>query len=397
MSKYFNLLTLLRDRSNQSPDELKILFAPEKGDEMTLEECGIRYEEQAEGLLIDCAEQPLKIFKTKASAIRYLKLSDFSVDIVVIEKANDDKNIVYENNYSESNFFENIKYVHKFQELLIDDNVASYHDELLRKIVFLSPKHGRLDVGYKRDAVEDFYDQDHDLKSQFNKIKAKTTEDSQYRDFFRESFIEVSKNLADENSRFIKALARIRHIAESATRNHELYKHNFSFAKFKRQLDEDKKEYLKEYQSNLSDFLLKIASMPIQFGVYIFLVSRHSKDFWQALATTVLIITWSWFTVSLGNAILENIKYLKDKFTQEFSNMLQQSGIDEVEVEKDRNQITDRFEKIIRMIKGYRIIVIIFSLCAVGLCWLLFMELQQCVDITEGAAMRSTNPPPPGQ
>ena len=397
MSKYSKLLTLLRDRSNQSQDELKFLFAPEKGDQATLAECGIKYEPQAEGFLIDCAGQTFKIFKTKASAVRFLSPNDFSVDIVVIEKADDGKNIVYENNSSESKFFENIMYVHKFKELFIDDNIASYHDELLHKIIFLSAKHGRLDVGYNKTTVEAFYDKNHDLERQFNDIKSKIIEDGQYKDFFRESFIEFSKNLPDEHARFIESLASIRHIAESATRNHELYKHNFSFAEFKRQLDEDKKEYLKEYQSNLSDFLLKIASMPIQFGVYIFLISRHSKEIFQVLAITALIITWSWFTVSLANSILENIKYLKDKFMDEFSRMLQQSGIDEAEVEQDRNQIVDRFDGIINLLKGYRVIVIIFSLCAIAFCWLLYMELQQIPDITEGASLRSPNPPTPVQ
>ena len=397
MSKYSKLLTLLRDRSDQSQDDLKIFFAPEKGDQVTLKECGIRYEEQAEGLLIDCAEQTFKIFKTKASAIRHLSPNDFSVDIVVLEKANDGKNIVYENNSSESKFFENILYVHKFKELFIDDSIASYHDELSHKIIFLSAKHGRLDVGYNKDLVEEFYDQDHDLERQFNGIKSKIIEDSQYKDFFRESFIEFSKNLPDEHARFIQSLASIRHIAESATRNHELYKHNFSFAEFKRQLDEDKKEYFKEYQSNLSDFLLKIASMPIQFGVYIFLISRHSKEIFQVLAITALIITWSWFTVSLANSILENIKYLKNKFMDEFSRMLQQSGIDEAEVEQDRNQIVDRFDRIINLLKGYRVTVIIFSLCAVVFCWLLYMELQQIPAIIEGASIRSPNPSTSGR
>lgn len=397
MSKYSKLLTLLRDRSDQSQDALKILIAPEEGDQVTLAECGIRYEQQAEGFLIDCVAQTFKIFKTKASAVRFLGPNDFSVDIVVLEKANDGENIVYENNSSESKFFENILYVHKFKELFIDDSIASYHDELSHKIIFLSAKHGRLDVGYNKDLVEEFYDQDHDLEHQFNGIESTIIEDSQYKDFFRESFIEFSKNLPDEHTRFIQSLASIRHIAESAARNHELYKHNFSFAEFKRQLDEDKKEYFKEYQSNLSDFLLKIASMPIQFGVYIFLISRHSKEIFQVLAITALIITWSWFTVSLTNSILENIKYLKGKFMNEFSRMLQQSGIDEAEVKQDQNQIVDRFNRIINLLKGYRATVIIFSLCAVAFCWFLYMELQQIPDIPEEASIRSPNPPSPGR
>ncbi len=377
MSKYSELLTLLRDCADQSDDELRILSNSLSGTETALEECGVNFEEQAEGILIDLSDQPFKIFKNRAAAVRYLSPDDFSSDILVIEKEVGGEDVVYENGESESKLFENILYFHEFKRLFIDDEIASYHDEVARKIIFLSPKHGRLDVGYKEDSVEEFYEADNDLENQFKAIELKITQNDEYKNFFRESFIEVSKNLSPEDTRFIKSLMRIKHIVESATRNYELYQHNFSFAEFKQQLDEDKEKYLKEYQSNLSDFLFKIASMPIQFGVYIYLTIRFSEELVPILATIVLIISWSCFTVFSVNRIVENVKYLKDKFEADFSMMLEQSGIEKAEVEMDRKQIVSRLNKAIYLIKSYMGIVVIFSICITAVCgYFIFLYLS---------------------
>ncbi len=152
---------------------------------------------------------------------------------------------------------------------------------------------------------------------------------------------------------------------------------NFSFAEFKQQLDEDKEKYLKEYQSNLSDFLFKIASMPIQFGVYIYLTIRFGEELVPILGTMILIISWSCFTVFSVNRIVENVKYLKNKFESDFSMMLEQSGIEKAVVETDRNQIVSRLNKAIYLIKSYMGIVVIFSICIIVFCgYFIFLYLS---------------------
>ena len=368
MSKYSELLSLLRDCLDQSGNELRILSETLWDSEAELNEYGVNYEKQAEGIYIDLSSQVFKIFKSKAGAVQHLVPDEFSRDILVIEKGAQGEDVVYENCESESKLFENIFYFHEFKKLFIDSEIASYHDEVARKIIFLSPKHGRLDVGCKKDSVEEFYETDNDLENQFKVIKAKISQGEEYKNFFRESFIEVSKNLLFEDTRFIKSIASIKHIAETATRNYELYQHNFSFAEFKRQLDKDKEKYLKEYQSNLSDFLFKIASLPIQFGVYIFLAMRFSQELLPTIATIVLIVSWSCFTVFSVNRIVENVKYLKNKFESDFSMMLKQSGIKKSEVEIDRKQIVRRLNKAKNLIQSYMGIVVIFSICIVAFC-----------------------------
>ena len=175
MSKYSELLTLLRDCADQSDDELRILSNSLSGMETALEECNVNYEKQAEGILIDLSVQAFKIYKNRAAAVRYLSPNDFSSDILVIEKGVGGEDVVYENGESISKLFENILYFQEFKKMFIDDEIASYHDEVARKIIFLSPKQGRLDVGYKEDLVEEFYEADNDLENQFKAIELKIT------------------------------------------------------------------------------------------------------------------------------------------------------------------------------------------------------------------------------
>ena len=374
MSKYIQLLDLLRNRADQSQDELKFLFKPSEGDKNVLEMCEVEYEEPAEGISIDLSKeaQGFWIFKNKVSGLKYLGLKDFSSDIIVVEKSHDRKDLIYEDGKSESKFFENVLYFHKFKDLFIESEIASYYDESNKKMIFLSARHGRLYISCTITWLEEFYGHDNDLENQFNTIQKKINEENQFKDFLKESFVEwCVKNLSDEKT-LLKSLEKIKHIVESASRNYELYRHNFSFAEFKKQLDEEKEKYFKEYQSYLSDFLSKTASMPIQLGVYIFLIYRFRENLWSMVGTFVLIIVWSCFTVFLANQILGNIKYLKSKFESTFSRMLQESGINKKEIEKDRNEIINRFSKSIRLTQCYCIFVILFTLICLVFCLFIY-------------------------
>ena len=244
-----------------------------------------------------------------------------------------------------SRLFDNLEYYFKFKKLFLDKGIASYNDEAFNRLIFLSNKHGRLHITSNNEWVEDFYDSDNDLKRQYQELEKKINASKDYEDFFKESLIEYAKAIPEENLRFVKTLKNIKHIIESASRNYELYKHNFSFAEFKKELDEDKEKYLKDYQSSLSDFLSKIASMPIQFGVYIYLMVRFGNELLPISATAILILVWSCFKVMTVNRILENVEYLKSKFQNDLKVLIQKSGIDKAELESDESQVVERFGK----------------------------------------------------
>lgn len=384
MAKYNDLIQVLRACSDQSANDLAILSPDLRDKKDVLDRFSIKYEEQSEGVFVDLAAQPIKIFKTKASAVKYLKESDFSADILVVEveyEKSEIKNIEYlasSEPHSSSRMFENLEYFFKFRGLFLEKNIANYNDESLNRLIFLSSNHGRLHVTYGRVWSSDFYDSENDIEHQYRILEKNIDHSGDYADFFRESFIEYAKAIPEEDLRLIKSLKNIKHIVESANRNFELYKHNFSFSEFKKELNEDKDKYLKEYQTNLSDFLSKVASMPIQFGVYIYLMVRFGEELLPIIATTVIILFWSIFKILTVNRIIDNIEEYKSKFQQDLNLLLQKSGMEESDVGQARSQVSRKFDKSITLIKSYRLFVIVFSVCALFICLQLIMNIT-CV------------------
>lgn len=374
MSKYSELIRVLRDCSDQSKSDLKILSKDIQAHIAILDKFNVKYETQAEGVSIDLSAQPVKIYKSKETAVKYLRESDFSSDILVVEadasnpECPDIEFVTVGDPKSCSRLFDNLEYYFKFKKLFLDKDIASYNDEALNRLIFLSNKHGRLHITSNNEWVEDFYNSDNDLKRRYQELERKINVSKDYEDFFKESLIEYAKAIPEENLRLVKSLKNIKHIIESASRNFELFKHNFSFAEFKKELDEDKEKYLKDYQSSLSDFLSKIASMPIQFGAYIFLIVRFGDELLPLTATAFLIASWSLFKVMAVNRIIENVEYLQSKFKNDLDALIKKSGIDKAEVETDERQIVEKFGRSISLIKGYRLFVIVFSICALAIC-----------------------------
>jgi len=381
MLKYADLIHLLRGCSDQSTSDLAVLSPQLRDEKCVLDSFNLIYEEQAEGISIDLTKQPMKIFKSKASAVKYLKESDFLSDIIVLEEdvsnpeCKDIEYIAANEPRSCTWLFENVEYSFKFKKLFLDKGIASYNDESLNRLIFLSSKHGRLHVIYSNEWMSDFHDSDNDVRRQYQELNNKINLNRDYEDFFKESLVEYAKAVPEENIRLARSLKNIRHIVESASRNFELYKHNFSFSEFKKELNEDKEKYLKDYQSNLSDFLSKVASMPIQFGVYIYLMIRFSEDLLPIMATTIIILFWSLFKVVTVNRILENVEDFKLKFQIDLDLLLEKSGIDESEVKKDRDQVSRKFDKSITLIKSYRVFVAVFSICALFICAQFIVEI----------------------
>lgn len=387
MAKYTALLEILRNCADQSSAELTILSKKLNKDSSLklLENFKINYEVQAEGIYIDLSKQPLKIFKTRESASKHLSEIDFILDIIVLEgnPIGSEVDSVFEPKCVPSSkdfLFDNILFFHKFKSLFINEEIASYDDEIFCKLIFLSNKHGKVYVNYNQEWVSDYYNSDNDIKRQYQTVCSQISQSKEYVEFFRESYIEYAKNIPDKDRRFVKTLEAIPFIIESAKRNFELYKHSFSFSEFKNQFDKDKERYLKEYQTNLSDLISKIASMPVQFGVYIYLIVRFGDDFIPILATALLILTWSIFKAKAISRIFENVEYLKREFSNDFRKLISESGIGEEDISEDKEQISKRFDKTLSLIKAYKFFIIIFSICALAICLHFILDIF-CADI----------------
>lgn len=359
-SEYEKLLYLLESSDDESSDDLIILSSA------LISECGfldtldLLYEKQAEGIRIDLSTQKFKIFKTQKNAVNRISIEDFDNDILVIEG-----NLIFKKDQQDiPTFFENIYYWHKFKSFLLSTDICSHDDIVFKAMIFLSEKLGKLQVGYQVRWLDNFYSEDLGLKLHYELLVNKIANDPEFKSFFRDNFLRSAQEVNELNLRYTKTLKSIAHVIELSVKDFELFKSKFSFEDFRNDLEKEKEKYFKDYQASLTDFLSKIASMPVQFGAYVVLLLRFEKDLYPLLATLVLIVAWSVFKVISVNQIMDNVIYLKAKFNASFDDLLVKSNMAEDDIKQPREEINQKFDKTKLLLQSYNFVVIVFSLFA---------------------------------
>lgn len=355
MSKFKELIEHLKSCEDKCSDVLKIRSS--KLDINLLNKFDISYEIEAEAITIDLSIQKFRFFKNKIDTLSQRESFNENNSIIIIEEGS----IYYENNSSDP-FFENIFFIEKLKHLFLETEVISYDDELSEIFILLSENMGKLEVGYSEKDLT-FFNTDNDLKNLYNSLSKKLKEE-EYDSFLRDNFIRIAKDIkeVDRNKSFFLTLMDLNIIYKNANREFELYKHKFSFENFLTELHEEKEKYIKSLQENLSDFLSKINSLPIQFGVYILLVFRFKDEIIPLIATIILIIAWSAFSINSLNVMKKSINYSKRKFEEIMTELSEKSGIDLEDLDKDKKEVSVKIQDIKCMLKRYRYMVVIFTL-----------------------------------
>ncbi|MDD2864283.1 MAG: hypothetical protein PHC99_06110 [Methylococcales bacterium] len=369
---YRELLALLQSSEDLSSDEMVFLSSDLSSHETYLDEIEVVFESTREGVEIEFSSQKFKLFKNKQSAVnRLLSLNDFSKDILIIE----DNLIFCSNSVKESIFFNNVLYWHKLKRLIAED-ICTHDDQAVQEMIFLSEKLGKIQVGYKTKWVEDFYDRDLKLKEAYQIVESKISNDSDFKSFFRDNFLSISQNIGDSRLRYTETLKSIHNVIELAQKDFELFKNKFSFEEFRSELEKEREAYFKDYQSTVSDFLSKVASMPIQFGAYVVLIFKFTDDIVPLIITSVLILSWSWFGITLVNHMLKDFDYLKNKFNKNFDDLLAKSKMSEKDVEEPRKDINEKFHRIVKLLICYRNVEITFTICALFICFYFMWKIE---------------------
>jgi len=346
-ANYKKLLKALSECSDNSDDPLIIKSSNLDTDVLSIN--NIHFENQAEGIYIDLSSQHLNIYKNKQDAITYIDKNHENKIILVI-----DENLIYTPSTENNDFFKNLFFSIKVKNLFLNSEIISYHDVANKNYIFLSELIGKVEVGYKNkllDFCNGHYSVTHEwLSKKFN--------ENEYLSFFRDNFIKIAKEYTNPSDRFFLSLTKIDNIFENSNREFELYKNKFSFEKFQSSLEEEKEKYIKKTQEILFEFQSKVNSLPVQFGVYIFLIIRFKEDFLPLIAVIVLITVWSIFSLYLLNIMNKGISYTEIKLSSIFEEISLQSGID---ISSDKQEIDKRISDIQKGVMWFKYITIIFS------------------------------------
>lgn len=346
------LLILLSKSKDESQDEFTFISQDLSNDEQLLTELSVKFENTKEGIVIDLSMQPILIYKTKDDCIKYFQ-GDIDKEIIIIE----DK-IIYDKTNKIDIFFENLIYSLKIKKLIEEKEVISFNDNLNKNYILLSEKNGKIKVGYKNKPLE-FYDINYNLEKLYNTLKNNLSKE--YITFFRDNII---KGVGEEKyleNRYIYLLSKLDLIVEKTDREYNLFLHKFSFDEFNSKLEEERDKYFKSLQDSISDFLSKINSLPIQFGVYIYLLFRFDTEIFPLIITAIIIIIWSFFSFFSILTMKKSINNLAQKFENVFKKISEKSGIDLEDLEKEKNNINDRLNNIILLTTLYQVVLVVFT------------------------------------
>ena len=365
------IVDLLASCTDVAIDELTFLSNDLNSQTTLLTELDIQYDKLAEGISINLANQAISIYKTKEDCIKHFQGNIEKPIIILADK------IIYENEIINF-FFENLIYSQKIQKLLEskDKEVITFNDKVNKTYFLLSEKNGKIEIGYKNKPLE-FYENNHNLKKLYNSMEGNLSKE--YVAFFRDNIIKIVEEKKGFDDRFFYLLSKLEIIIEKTDREYKLFLHKFSFEEFHSKLEEEKDKYFKSLQDSLSDFLSKINSLPIQFGVYIYLLFRFEKEIYPLLIVSTIIIIWSLFSYFSISTMKKSIKNLSQRFDNVFKKISEKSGIDLESLEKEKKGVNDRLSNIKTLTTLYQAVTIVFTIGFLILACYFVVQIYPCL------------------
>lgn len=358
-----NSLYELQNKDLKQSEKLKLSFPNSEDIRSCLDNLNIEYEklDSENQLQIDLDQEDFYIRKSAEHFLQTchnqtdISASSFKKDIIIV-----DKKIIYsKDNLVEDNplFFQNVlcsfELITLFKSCLVD-----FNDVTKQKFTFLSHKTGKIDISYEyqsRIEAIKFFESNSGFIKIVKNIKDKIENDRSFINFFKDAFIENATNC------FFKSLEKIERICAIADRNFQLYKSKFDFNEFEKGLHEAKENYFNTYFKFQSEMLSKIGSLPIQFGIYIFLLTRFSEELLGTIATAVLLTGWGVFSISTIQNLKKDLKDIELDFLNSLKRIKAGSGLSDEDLADHKKLILDKSKSSIRRIAHFGVITYLFS------------------------------------
>ena len=358
--KLQHILALLSEliEGDLTPQEVRSLTIPiDYSSE--LDKLGIIYEpiKSANEVKIDLDQEDFYIRKTKQDFLKtchnHVDISSsthdllFKKPILILEQE-----LIYQISHANENpiFFKNV--LLSFEALNIFKNIIADFDDVNRQeVILLSSSKGKTVISYdstNRYKFQNFFDDDSgDFIANHTELVKKAHDDS-FILFLKDSIISADKYC------FFEILSNMSNILNSANRNLELYKKKFDFEEFEKGLTESKQDFFNSYTKFQSEILSKINSLPIQFGIYIYLLNRFSDQLYPLAAISLLILIWGGFYIATLINIENDLGYLEEDFKSTFHRILHKSGLADEDLDNYRKQILTNSRKQIKRISRYK-------------------------------------------
>lgn len=350
MNNNQELISVLEDylKSDTSSNARELVVKNKNNlDTVLLNKYDIGFSFEGNSFKINLNNEKIKIFKCYEDAIKHSNLENISKN-----------NIALNIDIPQKTLFENIYYFEKIKIIIDNENIIDFKDRIKKDYFILSSTYGKVILSYSSDPEKmNFYRTKHsiDLEKLVNLLETES-----FPEFYKDSIAKFLSNSPDKDLYTI--LTNFDFLLKNAINALSLYKHNFSFEKFEKEFDENLSSNIKKLQELTASFQSKIMAIPIQFGVYIYLLSKFNDSFTLILLVVVTIIAWAIFNYLITAKTYRNVHLLETKIEGEIALIRQKSGIEEGKISNSRKILTQDIYGMKDIIYVYQFFSLAFTL-----------------------------------
>ncbi|SNT69074.1 hypothetical protein [Psychrobacter sp. LV10R520-6] len=304
-----------------------------------LDSFSIEHHIEGDYFKIKLENKDIKIFKNLSDALKHTKIISDSVNYIILNT-----------HIPQNCLLRNIQYFLRLKSILIDNQIIDFDDEINKIFFLLSSTYGKVAIGYHSDANRiNYYSTTHELD--FGKLEHLLDTDN-FPSFFKDA---IARLLSDKPKKDLYAiLTNFNFLILNAENALSLYQHNFSFEEFEKKFNKDLSDYVEKLQELTSSFHSKVMAIPLQFGVYIYLLSKFQSEALSLYFVILTIVVWSTFNYFVTSKTYSNVSSLEIEIQNKINLIQLDSGVVEKKLSKHKQYLTKNIGNMKNIIVVYQ-------------------------------------------
>lgn len=239
---------------------------------------------------------------------------------------------------------------------LKSNTFADYVNTASTEIVFYTSTKGVFKLKYPlvSPQLDVFKDYSASINAFLNKLEI-----NDFIFFIKNEIFDYIKSPAQEQ--MLQFIDHLPQILESAQRNYEINKKNFSFEAVKSRLQTEKEKYFNSLREILGKVLSQLVGIPVSISASIFASYKVDNQIVVIMILFAFLI-YACFMISLLSIYLVDTDDIEKTFNKEFGIILEQSGLNEFEVNNEKKIVKNRIHTIKQIIALLGTATIILSI-----------------------------------
>jgi len=261
-----------------------------------------------------------------------------------------------ENNY----LIENTLAIYKLKKYICSSEFADYNNTQEGEVVFYTSTKGIFRLKYK--SFLPFISDTENISLMIYDVLERL-KDKKFVGFLKNACFE--SNRLNDNNDFEVLINILKNLVVLADRDYQLYLKNFSFDDFVNKLRIEKDKYFSSNREILSKILSQIISFPVSISAALF-ASYKIENQNLFLFLIISFCVYIYYVVHIELAYLLDIRLLKKQLDADFGIIIEKSGFDIVEINKEKKLIFKKLqesENLLVIFCGIFIFVSIIFLC----------------------------------